>query len=728
MRTVIIEIMMLFIGLNYANSQTKPTVVTDNRKNDAGSNQGQSATGRTSIDNRNNGTNTSEQKKGGFWNVVPDKGNNGSSTTQGQSATGANSNNKVIDNRVSKPGQAITRGNFVYDPVSKSFKRGRPNGISANNLNASASAFVLALDNGIKAFNLAENAKDKWFTPSANQISDYSSKPKTKLYPISFGGYRAYPNYLSNGKSMTAPAKNLALNNISENVEHIYDNVAKNLKLEANPGKFTVYYFNKLALGYIVFPKSDDFVIVTDTLYMKQPKAGFENAIVGVNNDKRAYTRIIANTVIYEGPTVISMANDADVDLRIKQAFLKTSFENLNSNQLKGMPIATGNVLNNGGNNMYLSGFQTEDKSLINRLYVKQMNQLMDEFNITADPWQMDKKLERFQTIRYQKMNPEVFALDPSSQSKFSSLCSNFDSKYKNYAVKNIRKEGNVTILAEGNITKTPIEPIKFYALPSIAKLLVKMKDSSRVAFGTMTYNNTGTSNIILEMDVELGIAEADLKAVQETFQKKGINIESKLSSGIMTIKEQSLKLLGKASGKIIPISNNLLRLKVEVSDNSMDIINLINTSISFNLDYQVKGTNNIESREIKLVIDPAHLSTFKTNDTKSSFEILDRTVLTSEVQLVNNLNASANDNEGALDYVQVMVEFNFNGQLEPHGPYTLSPHNTTASTFKLPFLVKSNEYNVTVTGTAYYQNGKKDLTIKSDKSQIISIDDRAFQ
>lgn len=636
---------------------------------------------------------------------------------------------KVFPQNASKLGSTqkqAPRSAWLYNPALKKYAKADASQLKKNidpRRIVPALKFVWALPE-------RETDAGHWEAIRVIDKEMFSQNEKTKYYPISLKGYPSYREPENKPRA--------------ESFSYIGKADLKTDGLTGKEDKTNVFYFNKITLGAIAFKNGADYVLVTDTLTLSQP-APFNNTLLCVDGDKALFVKIIANVVIYEGPLGLAFVmalekhpfippqpKASQFVLAAKQVFFRTHYKDIKGFQLKQMAPIVMDLDETSKAKIFYNTVSTDDQILLNRLHVNQLKQINDvALGTTSDTWLMDKIIERFQTIRFLKIKADALPQDQPTQNTFSGNWQKFDAKYGNYAFQRKRDFKNITIISEGNVREMPIAPIKYYTIPTQAKLLPVQRDTSRL-LGHLRYNPTGDIKLKLMLDLELGHKPEVFKVVEADLKKKGIELENSIPTKLLTIEAQPLKIRGKTMGRIYPVSNNLIKLEIDVSEESKTLIELFPKAgtTNFSLEYTFASDKSKFSNELPIAIDKSLLAKLDYSKPMLSFDEYENNALTKEIQILNNLFSTDKQEAGygALDRVEVMVEIGFSGGSTLRGPYNLSAYNTMASKVNVPFLIKENNYTLTISGRVFYEDGIRDIVPFTTNSDIINIDETVLK
>ena len=535
------------------------------------------------------------------------------------------------------------------------------------------------------------------------------------LYPIANMAYNSYPQQAIN-------AKVINLNSLNEEVKLLAKTEVSNEGLVGVNGRMNVHYMNKLNLGLISLTRQQDHVIVVDSLYVPSARK-LSNAFICIDQTGKPYLKLVANTIVYESPATLSlMGNEpADFIFSCENMYFKSIYEGLQPYELQPAPpfIITAEGLNN---NVYHNYNGDIERILLNRLYIKLMEQCFNKLSTTGDDWVRDKLVERFQLLRFWKLKPELLGNDIRYQNMMTSVVSNFDESYKNFQVKKLRDIDETKIVVDGDIGQLPLKPLKYYVLPTVASLKPLIRDS---ALGSMVYTGTGDADIKVSIETELGYDQTQFDAAAAKLAGKGITLERKLPQNIMVIDEQPLKINGKTIGRIIPVSNQIIRLEMDLVEGAKTITELFPKMgrLVFNVDLKPGRDQPSVSQPVSLWVDSTLLNKLDYTQPLKSFNIIERSALTGNAKISSNISAARTE-EGTLNYIEVVLDFKFTDRSVLYGPFRLSAYNTIASEMNVPFLKYSEDYSVTVLGRAVYDNGEINVKPFVTKTGVIVLDD----
>jgi hypothetical protein len=583
-----------------------------------------------------------------------------------------------------------------------------------------------------------------WERPRANEKDIFYRNSKFYYYPVATKYHQPFPYYKNiKGENKTVEFRRFSMNNILENKQYLAKDKFTSDALSGTPGKSNVYYFQKIDLQTITFNTNEEYILVTDSLFLP-PSAPFKNVVIGIKENKPSAPifgsqpnlppplniKFVANVVIVQGIVSVNIPEGGIFQISSGKMLLKSPFEGISTSQLNDLPIALPGD-NSKANYIFNNILNQNDKLLLNRLHLEQMKIVNEiELNATADPWQKDKILEKFQTIRFQKIRRENLSEDNTAGTNFNRQCERFDKDFKNYSFRRKRDFNNTVILCDGKIDEMPMRPIRYFGLPSLATVMAVQNDTNQL-IGYIKYDSK--LNVInkIEINAELAQKPEELKRLRSELSKKGIKLESNIPSTLLKIEEQALKINGKTLGKIYPVSNNLIKLEIDLVQEAKTIIDLFpkNTMVSFPLESTFVDDGSKSVSIIQLSLSPILLRKLNYEDPIKSFDVYENSSLTHQIQLVNNLfstdkNTANAESYGALNYLEVMVEISFSNKSVIRGPYKLSAYNTQAASTLVPFLKEEPNYTLTVSGRALYESGIREIVPFSINSDIVGIDE----
>jgi hypothetical protein len=357
-----------------------------------------------------------------------------------------------------------------------------------------------------------------------------------------------------------------------------------------------------------------------------------------------------------------------------------------------------------------------------NKKALSKMKEMFTALNHTNDVWVKDSLLIVFEKNRRLKIDRKY--LDYYNlKEEFNQLCDDFDQKYNNQnKVLEMRKVKDMNILVEGKISELSNRPFQYFPLPNQAKLLTVYNKNTgeQNALGFIQYHSTGKSNLTLSIDVALNFNEQKVSEAKDSLSGYGIKLNNKFPSDLVEIKEQGIKVKGLA-GNIIPLGQCNFRIEFSLPDENLSLLKLFTGPIEFNLDYSVDNKLKPQSQTLSLEVDQSILDQFNPQAVLESFSTIESNSISDFVKVSSLLDASRTKEE-ALNRVDVILEFQFQNQTIVHGPFRLSSHGTLASDQTVQFLKHSDEYQIKVTGKAYYENGTRDIKKFLTTDQIILI------
>lgn len=623
---------------------------------------------------------------------------------------------------------------YVWSPQAKTYMVRKVNGIA--NLPA-----VTAVKSELTYVTAMGMENYIWIIPNSPSQPGYWTKARADtdpirerlkmrapyLYPISINNYSAYPYRGQNsrgGDIPLAPARPFNINSIKENYNRLAeDEVSGAWVLNEPDQKTMVYYAKKINLGLIVMGRKYDVILVTDTLYVP-PAEPFKTAIISNLSASSPYLKIIAKCIVYESPISLALlsGHEADFVFSTPSIYFKCPYKNLSG--LYAPPLVT---TSEPTNYIHRDGFGDNEQILLCRLYVASMEQCLSSLLSTTDPWKRDKLVTEFLKIRYSSIDQASLVKDPGSKQKFIRLCTDYDSKIgSSYKLEKTRDLNGSKILVSGGDGK----PLKYYTLPQLASLVPRLDKNHSGLLGSMLYNPTGEAKLRLTLDADLEYDTLLLQKVRAALQPKNIQLEHQLPADLFSIKEQPLKIRGKTVGSIIPVSNRTVRLEINLAEEGKSIIELFpkigRTTFKIDFDFFTDTGAIPFTQEVSLQVDRLLLDQLDYSQPLKSFEILENTGLTENVELISNLDASL-PNEGVLYWIEVLLEIQDAGEVVLRGPYRLSAYNTLAARMTIPVLKKSQAMQIVVSGRAMYENGERNIVPFETKDMIIQMSENVF-
>ncbi|MFK7774342.1 MAG: hypothetical protein AB8F94_19495 [Saprospiraceae bacterium] len=638
-----------------------------------------------------------------------------------------------------------------------------------------------------------------WTKPTSGEIKKHKKANFAYSYPVSFNHLHSY---YSINKSNPLRQQLIDDNKIREFRDGLKKRITQTAGI-SEKGRSThpsrkqtsVYYFRKIDLGGFIFTDAAKHIIVVDTLYVPAAAPG-KSSFVSVGHGSKNYIKIIANCIVYESPINVSTINPNKTDMvfAANKFIFKSPYKNLTKVELFPTPPFYKNTTASNLK-VYKDKIQRVEKTLLNRLYIYSMNQILEELlhqeisdkkrdqlleefntykfkkvnnalvkndkrtmklfnrlaekeekvmnwlhtksmeqiitklNSESNKWQKDRLLEAFQTYRKNKINADFLAKDSKTKIFFNEICSSFDSNYKNQSIEELRKEKGLRILVNGEIETLHEQPFKYYTFPTKASLIPVNNQTTGepTALGFVTYYSTGESKLELDMEVALSFDQSALKKATQSLSENGLILEQKFPDSLVSISRQPLKINGETVGYIIPIGNQNVRFKVKLEEESLTLLQLFTGTINFKLDYYIKVHQQSYSQNIKLEINPLLIEDMTQGKILENFSVIEMSNMTDVVKVSSQLDPKL-DNEGTLNFVEVMLEFNFQNETVFRGPYRFSSYSTLASELTIPFLKFSDNYSIKVKGFADYKNGRRDIKPFSENSNIIVIDEGVFE
>jgi hypothetical protein len=516
-----------------------------------------------------------------------------------------------------------------------------------------------------------------------------------------------------------------------ENFTGLSEKVSSNVGLNGDPGRLNVYYFQKLDLRMIPISVPDrDYVIVADTFYVP-PMGPLSCTFFSLQCCQKTFLKVIANCIVYESPINLHFTGKTpsgilDVVYSAEKVFFRHP-DRLSTLQLNPMPPLF--YISNAATqkaNIYQDNWAGETEvRLINRMTINRMEMAFSKLNSVFDAWERDKLIEEFQTCRGKiRHQSGGLQLDPTYNNRFNAVCKSFDER--KFSVERLRTVGNLSVIVDAD--KLPLQPIRYHALPNKAVLMpVRGQNDTTALLGTILYKPVGDTKLKLFVETTLDYQQNHIDALKQELQAKGVVLTENLPQNLISIKEQPLKIGGKTMGRIVPVSNRLLRLEFDLPEEGKSIITIFPKigNVSFKVDFDIFGT--LKSQDVVLEVDKSLLDKLNYSKVLESFAVTEYNDLTTEVRVSSNFDALLPD-EGALLYAEVLLEIQFrDGTTLLRGPYRLSSYGTLASDVIIPFLKKSPEYNIIVSGRALYENGERQFQHFNTQTSIIIVDESVF-
>ena len=559
------------------------------------------------------------------------------------------------------------------------------------------------------------------------------------LYPVRFNEYKTYKE--ASRYSSSIPKKAFEKDKFEEHPEWITKigslvkpDGSSRLEMEGAIGKTNVYYHKNINLlhmnfaGYnkYDFPEtniaSTDHIVVTDTLLIPLGSLGFMN----IHRRNRGYVKIIANCIIYERPIKVSstlISDKTDFVFSAREILLKSPYKDLTETELNPSPPFIWKVDTNV--ETYVDPFAENESLLINRLMINTMIQTSTELqNPNIDYWEKDKLLARFQTTRG-RVNSNILVNDSEYLNVFNDLCNDF-TKYENEIIDANRTIDDLTILVEGEIRNLPKEPFKYYAIPTTTNLIpVFDKDTGKQnMIGDIYFRAVSDSKLLLTLETRLGYDKKLFNKARRELLKKKLVLEKSPSEAILYIDEQPLRINGKVIGRIVPISNQILRLKIDLPDEDLSLLELFPESNNITFDVTFKAYNRQKEymQKIALKLPKKLMKNIDYTSLIDKFNKVESNTITDLIKISSQLKTSLPD-EGPLKYCEIKLEFLFENNVMHKGPFSLSATGTLASEMEIEFVKYSENYSIKVSGTAFYEDGKRDIkdnTIMTGKFIIL--------
>jgi hypothetical protein len=202
-----------------------------------------------------------------------------------------------------------------------------------------------------------------------------------------------------------------------------------------------------------------------------------------------------------------------------------------------------------------------------------------------------------------------------------------------------------------------------------------------------------------------------------------------------MSINEQPLKAKGRTIGRIIPVSNQILRFEIDLPDEGLDMIKLfLKDDNIFDLDYKIYQGQKESNQKVTLTIPEDILKKIDFTDLLNEFNTIESNTMTvtDAILITSNLSPVLEDiGEGTLEYIEISLEFLFEDKTVFRGPERFSSHSVNGSEKEIPFMKYSDNYKIKVTGTAYYEFGKREITkdnIFNSTDKYITLQESMFK
>nr|WP_299344190.1 hypothetical protein [Allomuricauda sp.] len=596
----------------------------------------------------------------------------------------------------------------------------RPRVSSSHRISTQSSKRKIMLHRKDKVWVLGQNnIRGHWSRPHSNEIKSFKKKKNLYPYEVTFNNFKPYDTNSNESVRRTIsaagvrlrrkiPKKVFNIHAIEEDWSRIHTGKrARNLN--GFRGKTNVYYFKNIGKNELTtFSSVHDHIIVTDTLY---GPASFLNTDGKPRSEKRSYIKIIANCIVYESPIrpASTRSKTTDYVFSAKKIIFKTPFKGLSKDELRPSPpfvAADSNI------KIHMDSFGNNERMLANRLYIEIMEQLATELRV-KESWAKDKLLVEFQEYRG-KVDIAALVLDKKYRELFNRVCSEFDSDYRDYALGNERVVDGHTILVRGSLSELPKTSFKYYSLPTNSTVMPTVNQSTgiRDMLGTIFYRATGDDKLDIAVVIKLGHDINKFKKIGKTLIKKGVHLEEWPPNSLMRIEQQPLLINGKTIGKVIPINNQILRLEISIPDNTMAINELFpkNTRSSFELVCTIDPGQKKFRETIAIELPKNLLDRLRPDQVTKMFNIVESNTLADRVKVSSHLLPMSED-MGALDYIQIVLVFSFDNQKKVfRGPFNLSSNSTFASELEIPFIKHSENYQVSVSGKAFYEFGERKI------------------
>lgn len=584
--------------------------------------------------------------------------------------------------------------------------------------------FLLFLSGSVTAQRKLENKSIQTKAQTYNKVAKRANTQK-QLLPYSKAKVRitVYKETLGReipySKFEPLPPKTIDLNPIAEGLEWdwtwIHKKKTRARDIEGKDRKTNVHYFKNIRKEELtIFSNDFDHIVVTDTLYAT---TSFLNIGGKPRRVKRSYIKIIANCIIYDSPikVVSTMSrNKTDYVFSADNIFFKTKHKGLQKMKVgSSPPFVTADV----NIKIHKDPFDNKEKILVNRLFIEIMKQINRELISERNVWKKDKLLIEFQKYRY-KVRESVLWIDPKYD-KFYHEFDDFDSNQEN-AIEREREVNDLKVLVEGKVNNLDKSPFKYYVIPSKATLTPVMDEKSGALnkLGNLIYRATGDSKLTVSMGVKLGYQKELLEKTNVELNKYGFTLEKGIPKKILFIDEQPLKIRGGKTGKIIPIDSDILELKFELQDEGLSIIKLLAKSndVTFDLSFKAYDNRHEFRQKILFKISDDIIKQIDFNDKMTSeFNVIETNSIDDLVKITSNLKSDlGSEKEGILNYIEVSLEIQFdNGKVSFWGPFKMSSASVLGSENSIPFVKHSENYNIKVTGKAYYENGVREIKEK---------------
>jgi len=363
------------------------------------------------------------------------------------------------------------------------------------------------------------NAAAHWERPRAEDKNLFQKADKFYYLKIGTKAHQSFPYYKDNkGELKTVEYRRYSIANVKENLQYLGKEKIQTEGLSGVADKINVFYFQKIEPNTISFNTNEEYILVTDTLILPI-SAPFKNFFLGIkpmdgiNNlpfGSKLPTmlplnvKIIAGAVVVQGIASVSFPEGGIFQISSNNILLKTPFDKIYKSQVSDLPLALSSDKTKN-NYVFVNPISQNDQILLNRLYLEQLKLINDlSINATQDPWLKDKVLEKFQTIRVQKIKHDALTQDGQASRNFSLQCEKFDKNFQGYSFSRKRSFNNTTILCDGKVNEMPIRSIKYYTLPTQARILPVQNDTSQF-IGHIKYDPKLNKVNKIELEVELG-------------------------------------------------------------------------------------------------------------------------------------------------------------------------------------------------------------------------------
>lgn len=363
----------------------------------------------------------------------------------------------------------------------------------------------------------------------------------------------------------------------------------------------------------------------------------------------------------------------------------------------------------------------------MNRKYLKKMEELVTTLNHSNDVWAKDTLLMTFEKYRRLKIDSKYLNYY-NLKEEFNKACNDFDAKYGEKEVMDLREVGNFHLLVEGTINDLSNQAFKYFPLPSKATLLpVQNQQTGEAnALGFVYYQATGDQQLKLSFDVQLDLDNDEIEKAKESLTDYNVEFQTAFPTKFVDVQEQKISIKG-LPGKVIPVGYQSVRVELLLPDDGLSLIKLFTGPMLFDIDYSIQGKLTPFTQKMEMNIEPSLLAQIDRKAILNSFSVIENESLIEVVNITSLLDASQ-ENEETLNRVDVALEFRFENQSVFRGPIRLSSNGTLAADQTIEFLKYSDDYEIKVSGTAYYENGSRTIKPFSTKDQFILIDESKFE